>query len=140
MYPEVIVGALILNKKDEILLVRQDKWHGQYCIPGGHVELNETLENAIKREVKEEVGIDIDVLLLLGVQDSISSKYFHKKGKHFIFLDYLCRTNTDDVVLDMRECQEFLWIEPSLALSLNLHAGTRQNIKKFLELKLREVF
>ncbi len=131
-YPEPIVGALILNQKNEILLIQQAKWNDQYCIPGGHVEYKESIEEAIKREVREEVGIDIEVVELLGVQDNINSEFFHKKGKHFIFLDYLCRSKNVDVKIDIREAQKFLWIIPKKALELNLHIGTSTNIEKFL--------
>ena len=130
-YPEPIVGALILNDSGEILLVRQAKWKNRYCIPGGHVELNETIENAIKREIQEEVGLNIEVVELLGVQDNIHSAEFHKK-KHFIFLDYLCKTSEKEVRLDNREAQEFLWIHPEQALDLSLNDGTRTTIERFL--------
>jgi nucleoside triphosphatase len=130
-YPEPIVGALIRNETGEILLVRQAKWNNKYCIPGGHVELNETIEEAIKREIQEEVGLNVEVVELLGVQDNIHSVEFHKK-KHFIFLDYLCETSEEKVRLDNREAQEFLWIHPENALALSLNDGTRTTIKRFL--------
>ena len=130
-YPEPIVGALIQSDSGEILLVRQAKWKNKYCIPGGHIELNETIENAIKREVQEEVGLNIEVVELLGVQDNIHSAEFHKK-KHFIFLDYLCKTSEKEVRLDNREAQEFLWIHPEQALDLSLNDGTQTTIKRFL--------
>ena len=130
-YPEPIVGALVLNDCGEVLLVKQAKWKNKYCIPGGHVELNETIENAIKREVQEEVGLNIEVVELLGVQDNIHSAEFYKK-KHFIFLDYLCKTSEKEVRLDNREAQEFLWIHPEQALDLSLNDGTQTTIKRFL--------
>lgn len=60
-YPEPIVGALIVNHHNEVLLIKQKKWNDQFCIPGGHVELNESIEDAIKREVYEEVGLKVIV-------------------------------------------------------------------------------
>lgn len=131
-YPEPIVGALIINRKNEILLIRQAKWNDQYCIPGGHVEFNESIEDAIKREVKEEVNLDVDVVELLGVQDNINSAHFHKKGVHFIFLDYLCRAITEEVKIDQREVQKFVWVVPEKALELPIHEGSRTTIEKFL--------
>lgn len=53
-YPEPIVGALIFNNKDEIFLMKSHKWEGKYVIPGGHIELGETIEEALKREVKRK--------------------------------------------------------------------------------------
>ena len=103
-YPEPIVGALILNEDGEVLLIKQAKWNNQYCIPGGHVELEESIENALKREIKEEVGLNVSVLKLLGLQDNINSESFHRK-KHFIFLDYVCRAISDDVKIDNKEVE-----------------------------------
>jgi len=130
-YPEPIVGALILSGDGEVLLIRQAKWSDQYCIPGGHIELGETIEQALLREVKEETGLDADVIKLLGVQDHIYSGSFHKK-KHFIFLDYLCGAESKEVVLDNREAQEYLWIKPEKAFDLNLAEGTRNSILQLL--------
>ena len=50
------VKALIINSKNEILL---GYCHKTYQFPGGHIEENESLEEALKREVKEETGIEI---------------------------------------------------------------------------------
>jgi nucleoside triphosphatase len=131
IYPEPVVGAFILNKNDEVLLIQQAKWSNQYCIPGGHIELNESIESALKREVREEVGLDIEVIRLFGVQESICSKQFHQ-AKHFIFLDYLCRSISENVQIDHREAQDFIWVSPQKALDWNLSAGTRTNIEKYL--------
>lgn len=137
-YPEPIVGALIINDENEILLVKQDKWQGLYCIPGGHVELKETVEEAIKREVREEVGLEVKINRLLGIQDNINSEYFHKKGKHFIFLDYLCSCKDREVKIDLREIQSFVWVDPEKALTLNLHPGTRCTIERFIKEHMRD--
>ena len=70
--PSLTVGALIVNKEGKILLVRSDKWlGGKYSVPGGHVEIYERIEDAVKREVKEEVGLDVEVKDLLLIQQVI---------------------------------------------------------------------
>ena len=52
VYPEPTVGALIINNKKEILLVKSHKWlNNKYSVPGGHVEIGESFEEAIIREV-----------------------------------------------------------------------------------------
>ncbi|MCK5793617.1 MAG: NUDIX domain-containing protein, partial [Anaerolineales bacterium] len=43
-YPEPTVGALIFNQDNQLLIVKTHKWHGNYTIPGGHVEMGERLE------------------------------------------------------------------------------------------------
>jgi len=133
-YPEVSVGSLILNKKGELLLVKSHKWPGvnKYTMPGGHIEIGETVEEALKREIKEEVGLEIEPIKFLTVQDAIFSKEFFKP-KHFIFLDFLCESPTSRVKLDNDELQEYLWVNPENALNLNIDSFTRKTIEKYLE-------
>lgn len=65
-YIGVSVGALIINSKGEILLLKRSQLakneKGKWEAPGGAVEFNEKLEDAIKREMREELGIDINIL------------------------------------------------------------------------------
>lgn len=132
VYPEPIVGALISNDKKEVFLVKSHKWSNLYCIPGGHIELGETIEEAVKREIKEEVGLDIEFEKVLFIQEAVFPKDFHKK-KHFIFLECVCRTKSKEVKIDNDEIQKFIWIEPKKALDLNLDSYTRNFIIKYLE-------
>lgn len=59
----------LITKKDKVLLVKRDiePFKGFWVLPGGHVDYNEKVEQAIKREVKEEVGISTEVRDLIGV-------------------------------------------------------------------------
>lgn len=72
-YIGVGVGAVIINEKNEILLLKRNKDPEQGCwtIPGGTVEFGETVEEAIIREVKEEIGVKIEIESLLGVTNHI---------------------------------------------------------------------
>ncbi|MGF7144091.1 ADP-ribose pyrophosphatase YjhB (NUDIX family) [Anaerotaenia torta] len=65
-------GACITNEKGEILLQKRSKTENIWGLPGGGVELGESIEETAIREVKEETGLDIRVEYLIGVY----SKYF----------------------------------------------------------------
>ncbi len=65
-------GACIVNDKGEILLQRRSKTENIWGLPGGAVELGESIEEAAVREIKEETGLDIKVDYLIGIY----SKYF----------------------------------------------------------------
>jgi nucleoside triphosphatase len=108
-YPEPTVGTLIFNKKEEILLIKTHKWKDQFVIPGGHIELGEKMLDAAKREAKEETGLDVFDLKQFAIYESINSDNFHKQ-KHFIFIDFSCRTNSEDVVLN-DEAYEYKWVD-----------------------------
>ena len=132
VYPEPTVGALIVNKEGKILLVKSHKWFDKYTLPGGHIEVGETMIEAVKREVKEEVGLDIQVGHHLLMQEAIFAPEFYKK-RHFIFIDFACRSENDQVKLDQDELQEYLWIYPGAAYNLKLDSFTRKTIDKFME-------
>ena len=132
-YPEATVGALIVDDKGEILLVRSYKWGRKYIVPGGHIELGERSEAAIKREVKEEVGLEVEPVKLLLVQEAIYPADYIKH-EHYIFLDYLCRAHESKVELDGDEIQEHIWMLPKDALQLDLEIFTRNLVHAYLKL------
>jgi len=130
-YPEATVGALVVNPKGEVLIVRSSKWADKHTVPGGHIELGELAEDAIRREVKEETGLEVDVVKLLLVQQAVYPK-FYCKHEHFVFMDYLCRTKDSTVRLDGRELQEYTWVDPRDALQLDLEEYTRNFVVAYL--------
>lgn len=132
-FPEPTVGALILNLKGEIFLMKSHKWRNKYVIPGGHIELGETMEEAVKREIKEETGLDIYDIEFLCFQEFVFDKAFWEK-KHFIFLDFMCKTKSSKVELNS-EGQEFIWVPVSKALKLPVEPYTRQTIKEYVKKK-----
>jgi nucleoside triphosphatase len=131
-YPEPTVGGLILNDKKQILLAKSHKWKNCFTIPGGHVELGETLEEALKREIKEETGLEIKPIGFLLLQEAVYSHEFYKP-KHFIFLDYLCEAQTTDVQIDEDEIQDVLWVDPRKASEMNIDSFTKRTIQRYLE-------
>jgi mutator protein MutT len=131
-YPEATVGALIVNEKGEVLIVRSHKWGDKYTVPGGHIELGERAEDAIRREVKEETGLDAEPVELLIVQQAIYPKDFYKH-EHYLFMDYLLKAKTSEVHLDGRELQDYIWIKPEEALKLDLEKYTRNFVLKYLD-------
>jgi nucleoside triphosphatase len=132
LYPEATVGALVVKPNGDVLIVRSSKWNDKFTVPGGHIELGESAEEAIKREVKEETGLDVEPVELLLVQQAIYPPHYYKH-EHFIFMDYLCKALNSEVKLDGRELQEFVWIKPREALGLDLEDYTRRFVVKYLE-------
>jgi nucleoside triphosphatase len=130
IYPEPTVGALIFDSEGKLLLVRSHKWRNQYVVPGGHIELGESLLAALKREVREETGLDIYDIEFLGFQEFIFDDAFWKK-RHFIFFDYACKTDSTDVRLN-GESEEYLWVTLEDTVSLPVEPYTRQSIRMYL--------
>ncbi len=129
-YPEPIVGVLIFNQEGKIFIMVSPKWQGKYSLPGGHIELGERIEEAAKREIKEETALDIFDIEFLMVQECIFSEEFHKK-KHFIFLDYIAKARNTNVILDGREGTKHVWITIDESLKLPLNLYTRNTILEY---------
>jgi nucleoside triphosphatase len=130
-YPEPTVGGLILNQEGKVFLMTSPKWKGKYVVPGGHIELGETIEQALKREIKEETNLDIFDIKFITLQEFVFGEEFHKR-RHFIFLDYACKTKTTNVVLD-KEGSDYIWTTIDEALKLPIEPYTRTTILKYKE-------
>ncbi len=128
-YPEPTVSALIFNHENHILLIKSHKWKGHYVTPGGHVELGERIEDALRREVTEETGLMIDQIRFLCFSEFIFDDSFYKK-KHFICFAYACKTNSQNVILN-DEGQAFVWVSLDDALKLPLQGSTRRAIEEY---------
>src|SRR5437879_8818399 len=132
VFPEPTVGALIVNNERKILLAKSHKWFDKYTLPGGHIEVGESIIDAVRREVKEEVGLDVEVVEMLLVQEAIFAPEFYKK-KHFIFIDFYCKSKDQLVKLDQNEIQDYIWVYPGAAYNLKLDSFTRKTLDRYLK-------
>jgi len=133
-YALPVVGALIVNPENKILLVKFDEKDSSYGLPGGKIRWGETIEDAVKREVKEEVGLDVEFETVLLVQEAIFPKEIPKReDKHMIFLECVCRSNSSDVKSDGREIANYIWVDPKESLKLKINSYTKTFIEEFME-------
>lgn len=67
--PALTTDCVILDARGRVLLIRRKNppFQGEYALPGGFVDIGETVEEACRREVKEEVGVEVGALRLIGV-------------------------------------------------------------------------
>lgn len=107
-YIGVGVGAFILNEKNELLLQKRavpaEKDH--WCIPGGRLEMFETLEDAVIRETKEETDLDIEVIKLMGVCDHI----IRDENAHWVATSYLCKIKSGELkIMEPDKASDMKW-------------------------------
>ena len=89
--PYVGVGAVIVQDGQVLIVKRKyDPLAGQWSLPGGGVELGETLEDSIVREMVEETGLHIEVGPVVEVFDRITRDDNGDVQYHFVLVDYLC--------------------------------------------------
>ncbi len=130
---ELCAGAMIFDKEGKMFLMRTPKYGDVLIVPGGHVEQDEPIRDAVVREVKEETRLDVEDLEFFEIQEAIDDPDI-APGRHFVFVDYLCRAKGKDVVLDKTEGTEYMWIEPEDALlRQDLGKATRRFIRNYLD-------
>ena len=114
--PVVGVGAVVLDG-DRVLLIKRGHapLKGQWSLPGGGVEIGETLEQAIAREVLEETGLTVDVGPIVEVLDRISRDMDGRVEHHFVLVDFVCRPN-GGVLRGASDAEDAAWVAiPDLA-------------------------
>ena len=132
--PIVTVGALVFNADGEVLMIRTHKWSDLWGIPGGKIKSGEPAESALRRELKEETGLDIQDIRFVLVQDCIHSPEFYRDA-HFVLLNYTCRVSGRPEVTLNEEARDYRWLKPEEALQLPLNTPTRVLLAAVLQLQ-----
>jgi len=138
-YPErpvVGVGAVILDEQEsprKVLLIRRgaEPLKGQWSLPGGGLETGEPLVDGLRREVREETGLEIEVHRLAGVYDRIMPDAAGKTQFHYVLVDYVCSV-TGGTLRAGGDAAEVRWVEESELDTLEITALTLPVIKEVL--------
>lgn len=123
--PVSTVGALILNQRGKLLLIRTHKWSHRWGIPGGKIKRGETCEEALVREIAEETALRLRDIEFVLVQDCIEPPEFLRSA-HFLLLNYIARCADEYPRVELNEeAQAFQWLSPGEALKADLNIPTR---------------
>ena len=132
-YPEtplVGVGAILIEQ-DRVVLVKRGHAPllGKWSIPGGVLEVGETLREAAAREAKEETGLAVEVGELLGVYDRVLRDDQDRVLYHYVLIDFLCRRISGELVAS-GDAADVGWFRKDEIAEMKLAADTQDVIAK----------
>jgi 8-oxo-dGTP diphosphatase len=121
--PYLAVSAAIF-RHGRVLIVRRARppANGLYTLPGGGVELGETLEEAVIREVREETGLEVEPVGLAGYRQAITRDTEGGVERHFVILPFAARWIAGEVALN-EELGEAHWLKPDAIADLKTTEG-----------------
>lgn len=124
------MGALIFEN-GKLLIVERGKepLKGYWSIPGGIVEAGEKLEDAIRREVLEETGLQVEPLSIFEVFERILPDSESRPEYHYVLIDYLCRRTAGEAKA-ASDASRVAWVEERNLRQYRLTEGTLSVVER----------
>jgi 8-oxo-dGTP diphosphatase len=139
-HPLVGVGALIHDREGCVLLIKRkfEPNKAKWSLPGGLLETGERLIEAGRREVREELGVEIEVEGLFHVSEEIIKDSEGRTRFHFVLVDFLASLKPEGATVTLNEESErFMWFKPDDVAGLETTENTRRIVEKYLREKLK---
>jgi 8-oxo-dGTP diphosphatase len=132
--PILAVSAVIV-RDDKVLIVRRARppASGLYTLPGGGVEVGETLVQAVVREVREETSLTVAPVALAGYREAIIRDADGRIERHFVILPFATRWIAGEPILN-EELSEAMWIDPPEIAGFTTTAGLAEIVDNALAL------
>jgi len=131
--PMVGIGAVIVES-GRVVLVKRGRVPllGEWSIPGGAVELGETVREAVIRETREETGLEVEPVSLLGVFDRVIRDENGSVRYHYVLVDYYCRRVGGELCAGS-DCDGARWFLPEEVAGVPLPKDTAEVVRLALE-------
>lgn len=141
LYPQrpfVAVAAVVWKGEDEILLVSRgtEPRLGEWGLPGGAQELNETAIDGVKREVREETEVEIDILGVVDVVDSIHADEDGRIRLHYTIIEFCAEWRSGEVKAG-EDAAKAQWFKVEDALQAVRWPKTAEIIRRAADLRKR---
>ncbi len=124
-HPIPCIGVMIENDRGEFLLGKRKGVHGagEWAVPGGKLDMGETIAEAALREVKEETGLDVTFESIIAVNDDL--EWISDNRQYVTFIIKVLSTSGEPVCMEPHKCEELRWFALD-ALPDNLFNPTRR--------------
>ncbi|MEJ2778891.1 NUDIX hydrolase [Stygiolobus sp. RP850M] len=126
--PKIAVGCVIFDSDRKVLLVKRKHPpnQGSWAVPGGKVNFGELIEGALKREMREEISVEVRPKELMAIVEII------KEGFHYVILDFVCEITNGEVKAGSdAEDTRFFSIDEMKKISIS--PTTLEMIEKYLK-------
>ncbi len=123
------VVAVVKNPDGNVLLTKRaiPPYLGKWVMPGGKIDVGEPITAALKREVMEEVGLEVHVEGLIDIFEIVPSNE-HKE--HYVILYYLTSPKSGELVPNKEEISEVVWADREAVSRMDVSNGTRHILSK----------
>jgi ADP-ribose pyrophosphatase YjhB (NUDIX family) len=125
----VAVGAVVRNDRSEVLLIERTD-NGLWALPGGAQEIGESVTDAVRREVREETGIEVEVTGLIGIYSDPAHVIAYDDGevRQEFSLCFAARAISGSL-RPSSESRQARWVAPDRVGDLNIHPSMRLRIQ-----------
>ena len=133
--PVVGVGAVVVHGGKALIVKRgHEPRKGEWSLPGGRVELGESLVEAVKREIREETGLEVEVGEIIETFDRVH----RRDGRveyHFVIVDFLCRC-VGGTMCAGDDAEDAVWVSSDELDAYRVNAFAAAVLRKGLKLAL----
>lgn len=129
--PRIIPAAgVVLEKDGKILLLKRkvEPEMGKWCLPGGHIDFGETPEETVKREVKEETGLDADDFKLICYQTEMGE--YKGTEQHYVAFFFSGKASGEEQPCP-DEVEEIKWFALEEAMKIDLAFSHNEVLEKY---------
>lgn len=127
--------TLIVNEKGEILIERRAD-NGKYCLPGGSIDLDETVVEGAKREVYEETGVELRDISLFSIRSGTKTDFHYPNGDvtQYVDINFIAHVQSGGVLLKSDGESTYLAFVPvsMLPAEAEFLPGSYAILKKYL--------
>jgi 8-oxo-dGTP diphosphatase len=126
--PKIAVGCVIFDSDRKVLLVKRKHPpnQGSWAVPGGKVNFGELIEGALKREMREEISVEVRPKELMAIVEII------KEGFHYVILDFVCEITNGEVKAGS-DAEDARFFSTNEMKKISISPTTLEMIEKYLK-------